>query len=549
VARARAWDFIVAGGGTAGCILALKLAADPAARVLLVEAGPRRPHPLSAVPLAFPLLGAAAAMNWSYRGDNGRGGVLALRMGRGLGGSSLVNGMVWSRGHPADYDGWAAGGAPGWSFAEVLPWFRDAERYWRGADDWHGAAGQIAVTRAAGPFALAEPLRRIGAARGIAAIDDLAAPPFEGMAPADFAIDRRGRRSGPGAACSARAVPANLRVLTGSRVARILFDGARAAGIELATRRGPIAHMAGQEVILCAGAYQSPQLLMISGLGDGAALRAAGVAVRCELAGVGANLQNHVTVTTHHALAAPGAFPARLRADRLARAALGWALGRGGTLGQVPLAQVAQFRSAPTLDRADVQALYTEGSFADRPWFPLVRPHGGHRMMITHALLRPEARGRVTLASADPLAAPRVGYDPVGEPADVARLGAALAIQREIVGELEREGLLGPADARAPGIPAGPLEPFVRRVAGVSQHPVGTCAMGTGREAVVDPRLRVHGVERLRVVDASVAPTIPGANTYAMTAMIAGRAAALIAADHGLCPSSFPTARQVHAVS
>jgi len=520
----------VVGGGTAGCVVATRLSQAATGSVLLIEAGPARQPFASCVPLLFNTLKKHARADWGYVSEPelGAAGRRFLRShGRGLGGSSAINGMIAVRGHPRDYDAWAALGLPGWSYAELLPYFRRSETNWRGASHEHGAAGPWRV----GPGYRADPLFGLLAATaraaGRAVIDDFTGNDQEGIGAPDFAI-ADGMRMSTSRAYLAHA-GRNLSILTDTHVCRVLVEEGRAAGVEL--RQGDVTRriFADCEVIVAAGAYNSPQLLLLSGIGDPDALRHVGIDPVHDLPGVGRNLQGHVAVPLRfRAKDIPG-FHRALRFDRIAASALQWGLSRRGLFGRVPLTALSYVRSRDELDRPDIQIMYSTGRMDDYPWFPMLRPGIGHFISSSISLCRPQSRGDVTLRSASPFDAPRIRYNLLDVTDDLARLRDALRRERAFYATAPLADVLVEEDVPGRDYRSDDaLDARLREVATSGQHPTSTCAMGSDRQTVVDAELRVHGLTGLRVADASIMPLIPSGNTYATVVMIAEKAADLV---------------------
>jgi choline dehydrogenase-like flavoprotein len=521
------YDYIIVGAGSAGCVLAHRLSANPRARVLLLEAGPRDWHPLIHMPAGIAKLVNKKGVNWDYytEPEAALGGRrLWWPRGRVLGGSSSINAMCYIRGDARDYDEWARRiGDERWAWREVLPYFRRAENNRRGADERHGAAGLLHVA----DLRYCNPLSR-------AAIDAAAAcgyphnPDFNGPQQEGFGFYQVTQKDG--ARCSTAAGylraargRANLRVVTHAAVQRVLLDGQRAVGVDY-RHLGRLTRAEGGEILLCGGAINSPQLLMLSGIGPADHLREHGVRVVRDLPGVGANLQDHLDICTLQRSIRPVTY------DRLSDAlvALRYFTRRDGP-GTSNIAEAGGFvrsRLAPDA-RCDLQFHFVPALLDD---------HGRHRLpghgYTLHVCgLRPQSRGVIRLRSADPAAKPAIyaRYLSDAEGADLKLLIEGVKLSRQLFAAAPFDPYRG--EEIFPGAAVqtdAEIADFIRRKAETIYHPVGTCRMGGDELAVVDTELRVHGIAALRVVDASVMPNLPGGNTNAPTVMIAERAADFI---------------------
>jgi len=537
------FDCIIVGGGSAGCVLAGRLSQDPALRVALIEAGPPDSSVLIHCPAGLAVMAKTGQANWCFE-TVPQAGLLGRRgyqpRGKVLGGSSSVNAMIYARGHASDYDDWAARGNPGWAFEDVLPYFKRAEHNERGADAFHGTGGPLNVADLRSPNPVLADFFAAAQQAGHPLNPDFNGTQQEGVG-AYQVTHRDGERF---SAAKAYLTPhlgrPNLQVFTDALVTRVLTsrdDGGplRADGIEFRGRggRGPLQALRlnpGGEVLLSAGAFGSPQLLMLSGIGPAEHLAEHGIAVQHDLPGVGANLHDHIDavmvvraprLTELFGLSAKGAW-------HLARGAWQWKRERTGPL-TTNFAEAGGFiKSDPGEPIPDLQLHFVVGQLVD---------HGrqtvwGHGYSCHVCLLRPRSRGTLRLASPDPQVAPLIDPAFLQDPDDVARLARGFQHMRHLLGQsaLARHGgreTAPSADAQTPE----QIEQFLRRHADTIYHPVGTCQMGPGPEAVVDARLRVHGVAGLRVVDASVMPRVVGGNTNAPVIMVAEKAVDMILDD------------------
>lgn len=528
-------DFVIVGAGTAGCVLANRLSADPANRVALIEAGGPDRHPYVRMPMGFLKALQNPALTWQFQSEpepamNGRR--IPIPRGRIWGGSSSINGMFHIRGHRRDFDDWAAAGCTGWRYDEVLPYFRRSETSWRGEGPYHGGSGPLQVNRIDTRRLLAEPLREAAARAGHRVNDDYDGEHHDGIAPGEVAIDRRGRRHS-----SARAYlhPAlqrpNLQPFSHAQVQRVVVEGGRAVGVEFvqAGRRRRL--RATREVILSGGAYGSPQLLMLSGIGSGPELQALGLEVVKHLPGVGGNLIEHPRMPLQFRAAAPVTFLSQLRFDRAVMNVLRWALAGSGPFATQICSGTVLLKSQAQLDRPDIQLLCNPVRIDARLWFPGVAREQEHCFYITVCQLYARSRGRVSLRSPDPADAPRIALNLFTHPDDLVSMREGIRAARAIYRQLPQAGLIDRETLPGAELESdAQLDAAIAQLGGITHHPVGTCAMGIGPEAVVDPELRVHGIAGLRVVDASIMPSIVGGNTNAATLMIGEKAADLILA-------------------
>jgi choline dehydrogenase len=530
--QSQTYDYVIVGGGSAGCVLAGRLSEDPRVTVCLLEAGSPDTSAFIHAPLGFAATAPLKMFSWGYEtvpqaGFNGRRGFQPR--GKVLGGSSSVNAMVYTRGNPRDYDGWAAQGNPGWTFQDVLPLFKRAENSeCFGATDYHGADGPLHVSYLRSPSPLNETFMQACAQVGIARTQDYNGAQQNGVAMAQVTQKNGERYSAARAYVTPHLQRPNLTVITSAHTTRVLLEGKRATGVEYLHNGTKQQVQAKREVILSGGAFGSPQLLMLSGIGPAAHLQQHGIAVLHDLPGVGQNLQDHITTVLIHRT--------QRKAETLGTSLSGaWAL----------LTAIFEWRKKRTgwitTNVAECQGFFSTQGNPEYPNIQLAlcvgivddhtrKAHLGHGYTLHITLMRPKSRGSVTLQSANPTDAPLIDPAFLKDPDDLQQLiqgtqkgydilqAPALAPYRgEMLYPLERNN---PAQ----------IEAFLRKHSDTEYHPIGTCKMGPASDpmAVVDATLRVHGLQNLRVVDASIMPCLTTGNTNAPTIMIGEKAADLI---------------------
>jgi choline dehydrogenase len=531
---ARAWDYIVVGGGTAGCVLANRLSADSGASVLVLEAGPRDTYPWIHVPIGYAKTMFHPVYNWQFKtepdaGMNGR--EIYWPSGRTLGGSSAINGLIYIRGHRDDYDRWAALGNAGWTYADVLPYFRKLEHNVRGESQWHGADGPLWVSDIAAKHELVEALIAAGTEIGIPRNDDFNGATQDGVGYYQLTTRRGFRCSTAVAYLRPTRGRKNLTVATEAQATRILLEGRRARGVTYRQNGRDVTVTARREVILAAGALQSPHLLQLSGIGPPAVLQPLGIPVLHALPGVGENLQDHLQARVIFRCTKPITTNDTLKSWwRTMAMGMNYVLTRTGPMA-VGINQGGMFaRTDPALTRPDVQ-FHLATLSSDMAGSP-VHTFSGFTMSVCQ--LNPESRGHIRPKSPDPLAAPSIQPNYLSTPHDRAtivagiRLARRLAATRALTPYVAGEYRPGPQ-----AVSDDDLLEFARSRGATIFHPAGTCKMGPAADAraVVDPELRVHGVPGLRVVDCSVMPTLVSGNTNAPVIMIAEKAADMILRD------------------
>lgn len=530
------FDFVIVGGGSAGCVLAARLSADSGNRVLLLEAGGRDDSRLMQMPLACGSIFYDPALNWSLASEPevfADDRIIHPAAGRVLGGGSSINGMIYTRGHRLDYDQWAQMGCRGWSFDDVLPSFKRAECNWRGASKIRGDSGPLTTSplaRDAMFVAIADTARRAG----LRVTDD-----FERDGPDGFGLPDITIHGGRRASTARRYVHQvrrrkNLVVKTDVCVTRIVMERSIAVGVEYAEGANTKRVGARREIILSAGAYGSPKLLLLSGIGPADDVASVGITPVVDLPSVGKNLQEHPGTALTFGTKDPMQFDRELRLDRLISSVARWWLTGTGPVSTLPISAMAFIRTRQELERPDIELLFTPSALNARTWFPGWRKSSGATLAISAFLMRPASRGSVCLRSPNPRAPPRIHLNLLGEPEDRTTLLAAMRMVREFMaGEPVASLVAGELGPGREFTSDEALLSYLRRTIRTMQHPTSTCAMGIGDDAVTDPELRVRGTERLRVVDASVMPQIVGGHTNAPTIMIAEKAADMILGRSG----------------
>ena len=541
------YDYIIVGAGSAGCVLANRLSTDPSERVLLLEAGGRDSHPYIHIPLGLGRIAKHRMFDWGYETESvpSMGGRrIEASRGKVLGGSSSINVMAYVRGNRADYDRWAAAGAAGWSYAEVLPYFKRCETWEGGEDTWRGGSGPLGVMWAKTKDPLFEAWIEAAKVAGHRFTEDYNGREQIGFGRAQFTI-RNGRRASAAAAFLRPALKRpNLTLEVRTHATRVLFEGSRAIGVEY-VKNGRIGRvLAEREVILAGGAFNSPQLLMLSGIGPADHLNDFGIKPRVDLP-VGRNLQDHLGAQLWFSRHEGSAFRDSLRLDRIAVSmARAYLTGTGPAT--VPPGGLQAFVKLKAESKVpEIQFLFRGAPQDADIWFPRLKPAYADAFGIRPVLLHPQSRGEIKLASDRPLDPIRIVPNFFFEPADLATLREGFKRAREVAYEGPLGRFRGPETA--PGFAVktdADIDTWLRRVTITAHHPACTCPMGSAPEAVVDPKLRVRGVEGLRVVDASVLPDLVSGNINAPVLMIAEKAADMI---RGLPP--LPPAGEVAAVT
>ncbi|MFO0846882.1 MAG: choline dehydrogenase [Dongiaceae bacterium] len=528
------FDYVIVGAGSAGCVLAHRLTEDPGTRVLLIEAGGWDRDPWIHIPLGWGKILQQRLHDWGYfcEPEESVGGRrVECARGKVVGGCSSTNAMAYVRGNRGDFERWAAAGLAGWSYDQALPYFRRQESWEGGASPWRGGDGPLGTQFCRYADPLVDAFAESGRSAGHGWTEDYNGERQEGFGRLQMTI-RRGRRSSTATAYLRPALRRrNLVVETGTLVTRLLLENGRAVGVEMVKDGIRREARAAREVILSGGVINTPQLLNLSGIGDPDELRRLGIPVAAPLPGVGRNLQDHVSVILMYHRKTPGPFPPMMRYDRIAPA-----LARAYLLGTGPAADVpggitAFLRSRPDAPLPDIQLLFTAAPLGAYPWmkpFKAPFPDGFATRIV---MLHPESRGSVTLASQDPAAHPRILQRFLATDADWKALRAGVRLARDVAAQPAMRPFVAKEIAPGEGKNTdADIDDHIRRTSITVHHPLGTCRMGPAGDetAVVDPELRVRGVECLRVIDASVIPDMPTGNINAAVIMIAERAADLL---------------------
>ena len=551
MANQKSFDYVIVGAGSAGCTLANRLTEDKSCRVLLLEAGGWDRDPWIRIPLGWPRLLMQRKHDWMYFAEaeastGGRG--LECARGRIVGGSSSINAMAYTRGNRGDYDRWAAAGLTAWSYASVLPYFRRQESWKGGASFYRGGDGPLStqMTRFYDP--LVDAFAAAGLEAGHKSTPDLNGAQQEGFGVLQMTVRDGYRCSAADAYLRPALARDNLTVEIQALTTRVVFAGTRARGVEYLKNGETVTVEAEREVILSGGVINSPQLLMLSGIGEADALRTHGIDVKVALPGVGRNLQDHISASIAYARKEPGPFHRAMRLDRILADLANAYFDGEGIASDLPTGRIAFLKSSPDVALPDVEFIFNAAPMTAHPYLSPFRKPYADSYACRAVVLRPESRGSVELMSADPRQAPRIRQNFLATDNDQKTLRAGLRMVRDVCRQRPMQAFMNREIAPGDGNNAdADLDAHIRTNSITVHHPLGTCKMGVASDAlaVVDPELRVYGTQALRVVDGAVMPDLVGAHINAPIIMIAEKAADLIRGRAPLEPARLASAAEL----
>ena len=545
MAQIENYDYVIVGAGSAGCTIASRLSENEDARVLLLEAGGFDHDPIIHVPIGWGRILFKRLHDWDYFFEpepHLENRVVECARGKVIGGSSSINAMAYVRCHPLDFDRWAGNGCTGWSFADMLPYFKRQEDWEEGADDFRGADGPLTTTKNRYPDPLVDAWINAGAQAGYGFTKDYNGVDTDGFCIMQSTV-RRGLRCSASVAYLRPAMKRpNLTISTKSMALEIIMKGTRAVGIKYAHRGKTYTAYAASEVILCAGVINSPHILMLSGIGSADELAEQNINCKVDLPNIGKNLQDHLSVGVEYERKKDGPFVNVLRFDKLLAAMARAYIFGDGFATAMPGPVMAFLKSDPTLLQPDIQFLTRFVPPESQPWFPGYRTRPKDAFMCRPVILHPESRGYVKLNSSNPLDPIAIHGNFLSTQRDRDTLRTGFEMVRDVASQKSLDPFRGVENNPGPDCRTRKqIDAFIRRTAWTVHHPLGTCKMGAENDetAVVDPNLRVRGVENLRVVDASVMPDMPGGNINSPVIAIAERAADLIRHNRPLAPATF----------